>query len=349
MNLAELLTTTPAVASLLAALEREAAEERGDVRSALYIVPQHLDPSAVERALEELRDRSPDWILSRAVKAGIDIGGPWWGDGPEQMAFALRSAPDLASLADAIVDHLGAVLTEPINIEMQECWQTKRSWAVEEGGGPLGSVRAPCTPWVTATFDGMWTVTAPGPELCGPLLSAWEYDFKPITRWHLTVDSSARVLEINEPADWEALVERHPFARSSRPNSSWELPGFNQQDSTSLATIQGQRAQRTSMRRFVEPEWNAVADDFDAVHLTWAGFLTCEGTAMDLADGDVAMLRNWNSERTLWLNPVLSNPEPLPALPLPADDTDYDDWIVDARDDRERLTADLEWFRHKLG
>ena len=104
---------------------------------------QQVDPSAVERALEELRDCSPDWILSRAVKAGIDIGGPWWGDGPEQMAFALRSAPDLASLADAIVDHLGAVLTEPINIEMQECWQTKRSWAVEEGGGPLGSVRRP--------------------------------------------------------------------------------------------------------------------------------------------------------------------------------------------------------------
>lgn len=101
------------------------------------------------------------------------------------------------------------------------------------------------------------------------------------------------------------------------------------------------------MRYFIEPEWNAVAVDWDAIHLTWGGFLTTEGLVIDLPDGDVATLRNWCSERTLWLNPVLSEPEPLPR-PALSGRIDNDSGL-DPRTDESRLAQDLDWLRYRLG
>jgi hypothetical protein len=103
------------------------------------------------------------------------------------------------------------------------------------------------------------------------------------------------------------------------------------------------------MRSFVEPDWDAVAQDFDGVHLTWAGFITTEGTAIDLSEGDVAMMRNWNSERTLWLNPVLRDPRPLPKITPPHDGLGYEDWFIDPSSNPERLKRDLEWLSGALG
>ena len=48
------------------------------------------------------------------------------------------------------------------------------------------------------------------------------------------------------------------------------------------------------------------------MHLSWAGFLTTEGTVIDLGDGDVTMLRFWGAERTMWLRDVFGDPEPNP-------------------------------------
>lgn len=138
-------------------------------------------------------------------------------------------------------------------------------------------------------------------------------------RWQLRPDLPARVLELTGPDDWATLVTDHPLARRQRPNSSWELPGPNQDAAYigDLAAIPGQRALRTTMRYFVEPDWDSVARQWDAIHLNWGAFLLTEGLAIDLDEGDVAMLRSWNSERTLWLNPILGVAGALPAVPFP--------------------------------
>ena len=52
------------------------------------------------------------------------------------------------------------------------------------------------------------------------------------------------------------------------------------------------------------PDWKRVAHDWDGVHLSWAGMLTCEGHVIDvpaLGSDVVTMLRFWFTERTLWL------------------------------------------------
>ena len=78
------------------------------------------------------------------------------------------------------------------------------------------------------------------------------------------------------------------------------------------------------------PDWRRVADAYDGVHLSWAGFITSEGCIVDLGDGDVAMLRYWFSERTHWLRDVFGDPEPLAAPETEASDILAVDVTTDA-------------------
>lgn len=64
------------------------------------------------------------------------------------------------------------------------------------------------------------------------------------------------------------------------------------------------------------PDYVAVASDYDAVHLTVAGYLTTAGRALPLdeltAGGTVArtMLAGWNPDETYWLADVLTTAGP---------------------------------------
>lgn len=198
----------------------------------------------------------------------------------------------------------------------------------------------------------MWTSTQIGDAVAAHQLSAWEIFPGPVTCWNLTVDPSARIFEVRAPDDWERLVRSAPFARDRRPNTSWEFPGMdshNTYEVEQLAQLPNQRAMRPreTFRYFVEPNWDIVAESWDAVHLTWAGSLTTEGLVIDLDDGDVTMLRNWNSERTLWLNPVLHDPRPAPGPRLLGHLSGISG--LDVATSPRRAQQDLRWLDHKLG
>lgn len=100
------------------------------------------------------------------------------------------------------------------------------------------------------------------------------------------------------------------------------------------------------MRRHLVPDWRSVADRYDGVHLSWAGFITSEGCITDLDDGDVTMLRYWFSERTHWLADVFG--QPAPALPLGVAQ-DGGAGPADVRSDRERQRHDADVLRQLLG
>ena len=170
------------------------------------------------------------------------------------------------------------------------------------------------------TWAGLWTVTDAADAAHADLIGAWEMETGAVSRWRLPVVAAARVFEVHRPADWTRLVTEHPRA-SALDDAHWELPGINQRvgDLTSLLGVPGQRAARTSMRRHLVPDWRAVSERYDGVHLSWAGFITSEGCITDLDGGDVTMLRYWFSERTHWLADVFGEPEPLPAPWLPYD------------------------------
>jgi hypothetical protein len=342
------LLVAPAGAALLARLE---AEQRSTSARPCpwWESPDDVDVDSVDLAAASLAARSIGDLLAAAVSAAEDLAGPWRSGAPGYTAAALRNAPARAKIAAAVVDRLGERLEAPLDPSAQEWWWSNdRFSAAAPLMGPLGGPRKPCSAWVTATWDGLWTVTTPEPELADPLVSVWEISPGPVSRWRLRVEPTARVFEVNQPTDWEHLVTTYPLAEQRWPSWSWELPGIHQYpDLAALAALDGQRAMRTRMNRFVEPDWDTVADDWDAVHLTWAGFLTTEGLIIDLGDDDIAMLRGWNSERTLWLNPVLSDPHPgsVPALSGAINS----EFGVDAATDPDRRAQDLEWLTYRLG
>jgi hypothetical protein len=95
------------------------------------------------------------------------------------------------------------------------------------------------------------------------------------------------------------------------------------------------------------PDWRSVAEEWDAVHLSWAGFLTGEARVADLSEGGVAMIRFWLGERVLWLRDCFGEPEPMARLAL-AEHPPNGVRSVDAGSDpwRER---DRTWLTTMLG
>ena len=120
-----------------------------------------------------------------------------------------------------------------------------------------------------------------------------------------------------------------------------------------LLAVPGQHAARPSPSRLVGVDWGAAAEHYDAVHLSWAGFLTAEGYVSELADGSVTMLRGFAGERTLWLSDVFAS---APAVPLDAPegldgctgDPGIDVAADAARAARDRLNLDVLLGRREV-
>jgi hypothetical protein len=95
------------------------------------------------------------------------------------------------------------------------------------------------------------------------------------------------------------------------------------------------------------PDWSQVAESFDAVHLSWAGFITTEGYVIATGDDEFTMLRYWGSERTHWLHDWFGETEPLEA-PALSGRVNGDLGISTIADDQRR-TEDQRRLYHLLG
>jgi hypothetical protein len=97
--------------------------------------------------------------------------------------------------------------------------------------------------------------------------------------------AGARVFEITGPTAWAELVDRYPLDITlSRRHDWWNVSGMDV--------------------RWMIPDWSAVASDFDAVHLTVAGYLSTAGRALPITNG-FTMLAGWSPDETYWLGDVL--------------------------------------------
>ncbi|UER54425.1 hypothetical protein HJG43_07620 [Kineosporiaceae bacterium SCSIO 59966] len=93
-----------------------------------------------------------------------------------------------------------------------------------------------------------------------------------VDRVLLQADPAARVLELHEPKHWRDLCLQFPLR--SAPGEP--LPGG------------------------LTPDWTAVATTWDAVHLSFFGFLA--SACVRVGDGlHHSMLWTWDGEQTLWL------------------------------------------------
>lgn len=329
----EALLEAPAGVALLAHAEGEQRDYEPPWAS-----PRDSASDAVERAAERVWAMSFGELLSWAVSAAQHLAGPWSGNAQEELPWCYRLASQRRPIAVAISEHFGRSLQGPTDLDGQQWWESQADGYVAK---PLFRDFSHVYGNGEFAWDGLWTVTDPPREVHDDLISAWDYLSGSTSRWRLPVRTDARVWNIDGPADWVRLVERYPRVATA-PHFGWELPGPNQhrRELKQLLSAPHQHAVRVDVGRHVLPDWDAVAHDFDGVHLSWAGFLTTEGYVSDLSDGGVTMLRYWGSERTLWLRDVFGEPTPLDAPDLSGT---YCGIVgVDARHDDSRRNQDLQ-------
>lgn len=101
----------------------------------------------------------------------------------------------------------------------------------------------------------------------------------PLAWWSMRFLEEVRVFEIHGSADWHDLCVRYP-------------------------------AKGTKDSRLV-PNWGAVAEEWDGVHLSLGGFLAAEQNRYESAAG-WSMLDFWHAEQTFWLRALKTETERQP-------------------------------------
>lgn len=134
--------------------------------------------------------------------------------------------------------------------------------------------------WTTPPWPLEATTGAPFPER-GPLElwaaeDSWG-DERAIVRRSFGRPGD-RVARVDSPEDWAALCRRWPLAvdRTTR-RTDW-------------AASTGVRA------GWVQPDWAAVAEEFDVVHLTVAGWFRCSGIAIAVDDDRASVVAGWTPD-----------------------------------------------------
>jgi hypothetical protein len=134
-----------------------------------------------------------------------------------------------------------------------------------------------------------WTSTSVGKCPSGWIAYLrWGEDGRepPYHPWRLQIPSCARVYEVHGPQAWHTLCLAYPAP------SSLAYP-------------------RPTPKDLIEPDWQAVAHDWDGIHLSVGGLLTAERVRWG-QPGAQTLLFGWSVESTAWLQWVFDRVERLP-------------------------------------
>jgi hypothetical protein len=145
---------------------------------------------------------------------------------------------------------------------------------------------APVPSWIPST-----TRSIPGLGAVGLVLVEDGFGQRNARCWPLTPRPGARIYEISSAEDWTELVGRYPIDVSkSRRHDWWRSTGW--------------------AGKWLIPDFAAIAADYDAVHLSVAGYLITAGRALSVNDGRT-VLAGWNPDQTFWLTEVLAASRPV--------------------------------------
>ena len=142
-------------------------------------------------------------------------------------------------------------------------------------------------PWWSKPPSGLTSTTrslvGAGPAGLGLVEDAMGWDTATVQRIHLP--RNARVYEIDGPDAWAHLCRRYPVGVTASRRQVWY---------------------QTTARigRWAMPDWAGVARDFDAAHLTVAGYLATAGRAIPVDDDLATVLAGWDPDQTYWLTEV---------------------------------------------
>lgn len=98
--------------------------------------------------------------------------------------------------------------------------------------------------------------------------------------------ASARVFDVDGPDAWADLCRRHPLDVTASRRHDW-------------LRATGRDGEWT------QPDWSSVAEEFDGVHVTVAGYLSAATRAIDLGDGRASVIAGWAPDETYWFGRAL--------------------------------------------
>ncbi len=262
--------------------------------------------------------------LMAGLQAAVDSARYWQEPDPEERGFADEVArAALRPVAEAVAAGVVAARarvsdvrwwTEPVDRGRQ--WYVQflgeqslpepapggaadlvRAWRADTLGDERSAQDRPADP--AAPYSGWWwsspalsrlpVTTRARPGLGAVQLGLTEdgLGWESARCWPAGADDGARVYEIGGPGQWAELVERYPLDVSkSRRHDWWRVTGWAGQ--------------------WLIPDYAAVAADWDAVHVTVAGYLATAGLAIPVGNGARTMLAGWDPDATWWINDVVS-------------------------------------------
>jgi len=133
-----------------------------------------------------------------------------------------------------------------------------------------------------------WPVTVPRSARLGPdgspiaaLLVEDSLGWEEGESIELAVPEGLRIFEIGSADAWAELCGRFPIDVSAQKRSDWR---------------------NTTGREgaWVMPDWAAVAEHYDAVHLTVAAYLAIAGRAIPVSDEASSVVAGWDPDATYW-------------------------------------------------
>jgi hypothetical protein len=161
--------------------------------------------------------------------------------------------------------------------------------------------------WWSTPPNALWTSTDCWPKGTPIGVDLVEDDFglERARACRLKIRTGARICEIHTPDDWADLCRRYPLEVTAQRRQVWfETTGRK--------------------GRWVIPDWSRVAEDFDGVHVSLAGYLRTAGAVVDVGDasfiedspsrptaGDTdertaSLMAGWNPDTTYWLGDVVT-------------------------------------------
>lgn len=130
------------------------------------------------------------------------------------------------------------------------------------------------------------TRSIPGLGAVGLALVEDPFDWREARCWPVEPRPGVRIYEISGPQRWAELVGRYPVdVTRSRRHDWWRVTHW--------------------AGTWLIPDFAAVASDYDAIHLSVAGYLTTAGRDVPV-DEARTVLAGWGPDETYWLDDVLA-------------------------------------------
>ncbi|MCA1005619.1 hypothetical protein LCL87_07815 [Rhodococcus hoagii] len=176
----------------------------------------------------------------------------------------------------------------------QSAAELLRAWRDETVEEELRSERdRPADP--SANWSGWWWSTPPTRSSTRPLddgtpTGLWFVEdsmgWKRAVARRVNVPAGAGVYEVDSADAWAELCRQFPVDVTAQKRHDWY---------------------RTTGRSgpWVVPDWPRIAERYDGVHLTIAGYLAAAGTAIEVDTGTASVIAGWAPDETYWLTDVV--------------------------------------------